>query len=111
MACSYLVTGNISKVPVGVHSVASKSVMSTALTTSGDVLYLGYMTRFYRRDGHALWIGFHEVPKYSNGAYIMPLDRVGYDPYISHGCVREHPTNARAMWAFAPVGTPVHVVA
>ena len=29
---------------------------------------------------------------------------------LSHGCIRQKEADAKALWAFAPLGTPVVVV-
>ena len=108
--CSYAVTDNDEDTPVGTYQVRSKSVMSSAYT-DGRNWRLGHMTRFYLQPGHHLWIGFHAVPQSASGQWIQPLSSLGKPGYRSHGCVREHPTNAANLFDFAPVGTKVVVIA
>jgi L,D-transpeptidase catalytic domain len=108
--CSYVVTDNDADTPVGNYQVRSKSAMSSAFT-DGRYWRLAHMVRFYLQPGHRLWIGFHAVPQAPNGQLIQPLSSLGKPGYQSHGCVRQHPTNAANLFAFAPVGTKVVVIA
>jgi hypothetical protein len=108
--CSYAVTDNDEDTPLGSYQVRSKSVMSSAYT-DGRYWRLAHMTRFYLQPGHHLWIGFHAVPQSPSGQWIQPLSSLGKPGYRSHGCVREHPTNAANLFDFAPVGTKVVVIA
>ena len=41
---------------------------------------------------------------------VMLPNHLGKPGYRSHGCVRQHPTNAAYLFAFAPVGTSVVVI-
>ena len=61
--------------------------------------------------GHHLWIGFHAVPQAPNGDLIQPMSSLGKPGYRSHGCVRQHPTNAATLYAVTPVGGKVVVIA
>jgi lipoprotein-anchoring transpeptidase ErfK/SrfK len=83
--------------------------MSSAYT-DGRYWKLPHMVRFYLQPGHHLWIGFHAVPVTPGGRLIQPLSSLGDPAYRSHGCVRQHPTNAAYLFAFAPVGTRVVVI-
>jgi hypothetical protein len=108
--CSYRVTDNDAQTPARTYRVRSKSAMSSAVT-DGRYWRLAHMTRFYLQPGHRLWIGFHAVPQSPSGHWIQPLSSLGKAGYKSHGCVREHPTNAANLFAFARVGTKVVVIA
>ena len=107
--CSYVVTDNDEDTPVGTYRVRSKSAMSSSVT-DGRFWWLAHMVRFYLQPGHHLWIGFHAVPKAPNGDLIQPMSSLGKPGYRSHGCVRQHPTNAANLYAFAPVGGKVVVI-
>ena len=53
-------------------------------------------------------IGFHEIPKV-NGKPIQSEAQLGQP--LSGGCVRQATPDAEHMWAWAPVGTTVVVLA
>ena len=53
-------------------------------------------------------IGFHEIPK-KNGVPIQSEAQLGQP--LSGGCVRQATPDAEHMWAWAPVGTTVVVLA
>jgi lipoprotein-anchoring transpeptidase ErfK/SrfK len=108
--CSYLVTDNDEDTPVGTYQVRSKSVWSSSVD-EGRYWRLAHMVRFYLQPGHRLWIGFHAVPVSPSGQLIQPLSSLGKAGYRSHGCVRQHPTNAANLFAFARIGTKVVVIA
>jgi L,D-transpeptidase catalytic domain len=108
--CSYPVTDNDEDTPVGAYQIRSKSAMSSSVD-DGRYWRLAHMARFYLQPGHRLWIGFHAVPQSPSGQWIQPLSSLGKPGYRSHGCVRQHPTNAANLFAFAPVGTKVVVIA
>jgi hypothetical protein len=103
--CSYPVTSLEWKTPAGTYRVRSKSRVSRA-----HQWYLDDMVRFHRRPGQTAWIGFHAVPYDAAGRRIMPISKLGQPGYASAGCVRQHPTNAHTLYAFAPVGTKVVVI-
>ena len=53
-------------------------------------------------------IGFHDIPVL-DGRLVQTRDDLGTPQ--SHGCIRQWRPDATALWAFAPVGTKVVVVA
>jgi len=53
-------------------------------------------------------IGFHGIPLSPAGRPIQSDGQLGRP--LSHGCVRENQTNARQLWDWAPMGTPVVVL-
>ena len=110
VTCSYVVTDNDEDTPLGTYRVRSKSAMSSAVT-DGRFWRLAHMVRFYLQPGHHLWIGFHAVPQAPNGDLIQPMSSLGKPGYRSHGCVRQHPTNAANLYAVTPVGGKVVVIA
>ena len=99
---SYLVSGRRGVPRQGTYEVRSKT--HPGGTESG--LRLDHMVRFAK--GRNLWIGFHAIPVGARGP-IQTQRQLGQP--LSHGCVRQAPADARALWEFAPVGTPVVVLA
>ncbi|MGQ0823946.1 MAG: L,D-transpeptidase family protein [Actinomycetota bacterium] len=104
IAHTFLVSGRAGVPRPGTHRVFSKTVMSSA---HGGDLRLPYMTRFAH--GRSLAIGFHGIPLRGNGTPIQSDAELGQ--YRSAGCVRMNQQQARVLWDFAPVGTPVIVLA
>ena len=102
VARSYVVSGRRGVPRPGTYAVRSKS--HPGGTESG--LRLDHMVRFAK--GRNLWIGFHAIPVGARGP-IQSLGQLGQP--LSHGCVRQAPADARALWEFAPVGTAVVVLA
>ncbi len=102
---SYLVTGSqyANEVP-GRHEVYSKSETTTAWNGAAD---LPLMVRWLDTERGA--IGFHGIPKHRDtGEPYQTTDELGTK--LSGGCQRQHLMDARFMWEFADIGTPVHVV-
>lgn len=55
-------------------------------------------------------IGFHDIPvNIETGKPVQSLDQLGQS--LSDGCVRQARPDAKALWDFAPPGTPVIVLA
>ena len=72
-----------------------------------DGITMRWMARFARaRSGLA--IGFHSIPRYSNGAPMQTEDELGY--FRSGGCVRQAEAKAYALYQWAPIGTTVIVL-
>ena len=99
---SYPVSGRRGVPRQGTYEVRSKT--HPGGTENG--LRLDHMVRFAK--GRNLWIGFHAIPVGAKGP-IQSQRQLGQP--LSHGCVRQAPADARALWEFAPVGTPVVVLA
>jgi lipoprotein-anchoring transpeptidase ErfK/SrfK len=57
--------------------------------------------------GERAAIGFHDIPV-DDGRPVQTVDDLGTPQ--SHGCIRQRPRDARAMWEFAQLGTTVVVV-
>jgi len=101
---TYLVSGSLSdNLDAGTHEVYSKSERAWGIDDSGS---MRYMVRFAHGDRAA--IGFHDIPV-KDGRQVQTRADLGAPQ--SHGCIRQARPDALALWDFAPVGTPVVVVA
>ncbi|QWZ08571.1 L,D-transpeptidase [Nocardioides panacis] len=101
---TYLVSGSVTdNLHPGSYSVYSKSLHAIGVDDSGT---MRYMVRFTQGDNAA--IGFHDIPVLDH-ALVQGRDDLGTPQ--SHGCIRQWRPDAKALWDFAPVGTPVVVVA
>lgn len=100
---TYLVSGSLTdNLRPGSYEVFSRSLDATGIDGSA----LRYMVRFTTGDNAA--IGFHDIP-HMDGEPMQTRAELGTPQ--SHGCVRQAPPDARALWDFAPLGTPVVVTA
>ena len=100
---TYLVSGSLTdNLRPGSFEVFSRSLDATGIDGSS----LRYMVRFTTGDNAA--IGFHDIPR-MDGEPMQTRAELGTPQ--SHGCVRQARPDARALWDFAPVGTPVVVTA
>ncbi len=101
---TYLVSGSIyDNLDPGTYSVYSRSEQAWGIDDSGS---MRYFVRFAQGDNAA--IGFHDIPV-DEGARVQTVAQLGTP--LSHGCIRQRSADARAMWAFAPLGTKVVVTA
>ena len=101
---TYLVSGSVTdNLHPGSYSVYSKSLHAIGIDDSGT---MRYMVRFTQGDNAA--IGFHDIPVLDH-TLVQGRDDLGTPQ--SHGCIRQWRPDAKALWNFAPVGTPVVVVA
>jgi L,D-transpeptidase catalytic domain len=101
---TYLVSGSLTdNLRPGTYSVYSKSLHAWGIEESGT---MQYMVRFAHGANAA--IGFHDIPEL-NGAKVQSRAELGAPQ--SHGCIRQWRPDAKALWAFAPVGTKVVVTA
>jgi len=66
-----------------------------------------FMVRF--ASGQRAAIGFHDIPLDLKGHQVQTRDELGTP--LSAGCIRQWKPDAKALWKFAPVGTPVVVLA
>jgi lipoprotein-anchoring transpeptidase ErfK/SrfK len=102
---TYLVSGSIyENLEPGTYAVWSRSRHATGIDDSGT---MEYFVRFARGDTGAA-IGFHDIPV-DDGRPVQTPAQLGSAQ--SHGCIRQHPRDARRLWAFAPTGTKVVVTA
>lgn len=100
---SYLVSGRAGTPAPGVYRVFSKSRYTTSLNGAAR---MEWMVRFAW--GRTAAIGFHSIPVNSAGVPLQSEAQLG--TYQSAGCVRQHWSDAEALWNWAPVGTTVVVV-
>ena len=101
---TYLVSGRRNSPRPGTYRVFSKSLNARAARVN---LTMKYMVRFTRASS-GLAIGFHDLPRYSNGEPMQILDQLG--TYRSGGCVRQSRPNAERLYQWAPIGTTVVVL-
>jgi len=88
----------------GRYDVYSKSRHAVAVNLRET---MNYMVRFSH--GNTAAIGFHDVPEWPDGRLAQTRDQLGKPR--SAGCIRQWITDARALWKFSEVGTPVIVKA
>ena len=101
---TYLVSGSVyDNLDPGSYSVYSRSEQAWGIDDSGT---MKYFVRFAHGDNAA--IGFHDIPV-DDGEPVQTVDQLGTP--LSHGCIRQRRSDARQLWAFAPVGTKVVVTA
>lgn len=100
---SYQVSGSIyDNLDPGTYAVYSRSEHAWGIEDSGT---MDWFVRFARGDNAA--IGFHDIPV-DNGRPIQSEAQLGTP--LSHGCIRQRTADAKALWDFAPIGTPVVVI-
>jgi len=99
---TYLVSGSVyDNLDPGTYSVYSRSEQAWGIDDSGT---MRYFVRFAR--GERAAIGFHDIP-IADGAPVQTVAQLGTP--LSHGCIRQRPADAKALWDFAPLGTTVVV--
>ncbi len=102
---SYPVSGSVyDNLDPGTYEVYSRSEQAYAFDGSGS---MRHMVRFTQGDNAA--IGFHDIPLDTEGRKVQTQAELGTPQ--SHGCIRQWPDDAKALWRFAPVGTTVVVTA
>lgn len=100
---TYLVSGSIyDNLDPDSYEVYSTSRHATGIDDSGS---MEFFVRF--ATGERAAIGFHSIPV-KDGRLVQSRAQLGTP--TSHGCIRQKRADARALWDFAPVGTPVVVV-
>jgi hypothetical protein len=101
---TYLVSGSLTdNLEPGSYEVYSKSEDAIGIDDSGT---MKYMVRFAH--GTRAAIGFHDIPVL-DGERVQTVAELGTPR--SHGCIRQRRVDAKALWDFAPLGTPVAVLA
>jgi hypothetical protein len=99
---TYLASGSVTdNLRAGTYEVYSRSEHATGI----DGTTMRWMVRFAH--GQHAAIGFHDLPLGDDGHPVQRLRDLGSPR--SHGCIRQAPGDAQALWAFAPVGTTVVV--
>jgi L,D-transpeptidase catalytic domain len=100
----YLVSGSVhDNLRAGGYEVYSRSRHTLAFDQQST---MNYMVRFAEGDNAA--IGFHDIPEDLAGRPVQTVEQLG--TARSHGCIRQRTADARALWRFAAVGTPVRVL-
>jgi len=100
---TYLVSGSVyDNLDPGTFRVYSRSETAVGIDDSGT---MNYFVRFTTGDEGAA-IGFHDIP-IDEGEPVQTVAQLGTP--LSHGCIRQKPEDAIALWDFAPVGTTVVV--
>jgi lipoprotein-anchoring transpeptidase ErfK/SrfK len=102
---SYLVTGSKwDNLRPGAYRVNSKTRQARTYRGGGT---FEYFVKFAQ--GRSSAIGFHAVTVRNNGTTVYTRADLG--TARTPGCVEAMREDARALWEFAPVGTPVVVTA
>jgi lipoprotein-anchoring transpeptidase ErfK/SrfK len=102
---TYPVSGSLTdNLDPGTYSVYSRSEQAWGIDDSGT---MRWFVRFTQGDTGAA-IGFHDIP-IDDGKRVQTQSQLGTPQ--SHGCIRQKESDAKALWAFAPIGTTVVVVA
>jgi lipoprotein-anchoring transpeptidase ErfK/SrfK len=103
---TYLVSGarKESLLPPDAYQVTSRSRETVSFNHKET---MSYMVRFASGEHSA--IGFHDIPALPDGSLVQTHADLGTP--MSAGCIRQWEPDAKAMWRFAQVDTPVIVVA
>ena len=102
---TYLVSGRAGTPAAGRYRVFSKSVDAWSFEPG---VTMKHMVRF-ARDNEGKAIGFHSIPRTRYGSALQTTDQLGQ--YRSAGCVRQRDDKARQLYEWAPIDTPVVVLA
>jgi lipoprotein-anchoring transpeptidase ErfK/SrfK len=105
VARTYLVSGQRTQPGPGRYRVYSRS-RHTRSAVSDETMRL--MVRFAHGRRTGAPIGFHTIPRHADGTPAQTEAQRGRP--LSAGCVRQRDADARALWRFGPVGTPVVVL-
>jgi lipoprotein-anchoring transpeptidase ErfK/SrfK len=101
---TYLVSGSLtSNLRPGDYRVYSRQRHAIGIDDSGTMQYFVVFTH-----GQHAAIGFHSIPV-KDGRPLQTVAQLGTPQ--SHGCIRQTLADARRLWAFAPLGTEVRVIA
>ena len=102
---TYLVSGSLTdNLDPGTYSVYSRSEQAWGIDDSGT---MKWFVRFTTGDTGAA-IGFHDIPV-DDGKSVQSKSQLGTPQ--SHGCIRQKESDAKALWAFAPIESTVVVTA
>jgi hypothetical protein len=104
---TYLVSGRRGRPYAGTYMVFSKS--RTAWAGHAGIT-MAHMVRFVPPlvSDNRLSIGFHAIPRDRYGRPLQTEEELG--TFQSAGCVRQSDEKAVALYAWAPIGTPVIVL-
>ncbi|WP_148613984.1 L,D-transpeptidase [Nocardioides rubriscoriae] len=101
---TYLVSGSLTdNLDPGTYQVYSRSEDAIGIDDSGT---MKWFVRFTQGPSGAA-IGFHTIPV-DDGERVQSKSDLGTPQ--SHGCIRQATADAKALWAFAPLGATVVVV-
>lgn len=101
---TYLVSGSLTdNLDPGTYQVYSRSEDAIGIDDSGT---MKWFVRFTQGPSGAA-IGFHTIP-IDEGKRVQTKSDLGTPQ--SHGCIRQATGDAKALWAFAPLGSTVVVV-
>ncbi|MGN6332360.1 MAG: L,D-transpeptidase [Motilibacteraceae bacterium] len=103
---SYLVSGMTSQPDPGTYRVF---VRQAATSSAVDDSTMKWFVGFTRGKYQGATIGFHDIPRTPDGKLEQTKAQLGTP--TSAGCFRQWEDDAKALWAFAPIGTRVVVVA
>ena len=105
VSASYLVSGSrFDNLAPDTYEVFSRSRHATSFNSASS---MRFMVRFAQ--GNRAAIGFHDIPVDAQGRPVQSVSDLGTPQ--SHGCIRQRRSDARRMWEFATLGTPVVVTA
>ncbi|MCP3995825.1 MAG: L,D-transpeptidase [bacterium] len=104
VADTYLVSGREGVPAPGIYEVFS---MSETAFAGHDDITMWFMVRFTRASS-GIAIGFHSIPNNANGEPMQTEEQLG--EFHSAGCVRQSIGHAAALFEWASIGTPVHVL-
>lgn len=96
------------KTPVGDYRVYLRQRNTIGYDEQGRIVHLEYFVA-YHKSPLGGDIGFHQMPYYSDGSLIEPMADLGMPGWSSEGCGRLSPSDALAVWDFAPIGMVVKV--
>lgn len=104
VARTYLVSGGTDRdlLDPGRYAVYSKSRHAVSFDLEET---MNYMVRFAMGERSA--IGFHDIPAFHDGTLAQSRSELGTPQ--SAGCIRQWITDARALWEFSRIETPVVV--
>ena len=102
---SYPVSGRSNWPLPGRYKVLSKSRHTRSFTGG---ITMQFMVRFVQPPGKAA-TGFHDIPVYADGTPMQTPEELGQ--FRSAGCVRQRNDKAEQLYAWAPMATPVIVLA
>jgi len=102
----FAVVGRQDRPVAGDYKIYSKSRRSANLESR---VTFNDMVRFAYGNDRKTPIGFHDIPKYSNGEMMHGLDQLGL-PIARGGCVRLAPDDARQIYRWSKIGDRVVVL-
>ena len=102
---NYPVSGHPTSPKPGRYAVSSKSKDAISYNW---LVTMRHMVRF-TTDADGDWIGFHSIPRGWSDTPIQTEAELG--DFLSLGCIRQRDDKAEHLYRWAPIGTPVVVLA